>query len=73
MEGVRPKGLAPQEVCYRQSRGEVGSWRAPGGESGGMAEEKEVKRGQSPGREKWLKGWTSGICHRGFNNMAAEN
>lgn len=42
---VRPKGLALQEVCYRQNRGDVGSWRAPGGESGGMAEEKEPKTG----------------------------
>lgn len=48
---VRPKGLGMQEICYRQSRGEVGSWRAPGGESGGMTEEREAKRGQSPRRE----------------------
>lgn len=48
---VRPKGLGMQEICYRQSRGEVGSWRAPGGESEGMTEEREAKRGQSPRRE----------------------
>lgn len=41
---VRPKGLGLQEVCYRQSRGEVGSWRAPGGESGGMTEERGQER-----------------------------